>query len=110
MRLSPLQRYLLLEGYRQKRRLSKAYLLRYYETMSTPPSVKDQHSALDKSIERLVRQGFLRAHGTRTQEKWVIEQVSLTREGRAFALQFIKMRGRLPLPVRKRKADGVVHP
>lgn len=107
MRLSPLQRYLLLEGYTQKRRLSKAYLLRYYETMSHPPSVKDQHSALDKSIERLLLQGFVRSHGTKTQEKWVIEQVSLTREGRAVAGEILKTRGRLPLPRRRKKVDGV---
>ena len=107
MRLSPLQRYLLLEGYVQKRRLSKAHVLRYYETMSNPPSVKDQHGAVDKSIERLVRQGLLRAHGTKTQEKWVIEQVSLTREGRVRAGEILKSRGQLPLPARRKKVDGV---
>lgn len=107
MRLSSLQRYLLLEGYVQKRRLTKAHVLRYYESFVNPPSVKDQHGAVDKSIERLIQQGLARAHGTKTQEKWVIEQVSLTREGRAVAGEILKMRGRLPLPRQRKKVDGV---
>lgn len=106
MSFSALQRFILLLGHVNRKRLQKTQFFSYYDGKKNPPSRKDQHGSLDKSIERLVEKGFARAHGVRTAEKWTIEAVSLTKEGRRAAGEILKARGKLPLPKRRKKKNG----
>jgi hypothetical protein len=82
MRLSALQKYILRQGYFEKKRLSRAKLNGFYSNQKNPPKKEDQTNIITKSIERLINKGLLVGYGVRTTEKWFIKEVRLSRKGR----------------------------
>lgn len=98
MRLSPLQRFILLECLDgARRRVARTTFTSFYRKQSKPPSAKDQQNIVTKSLERLIDKGLLIGYGRRTPEKWFIEDVRLTPKGRKEATRLLGEQQRLPL-------------
>lgn len=88
--LSALQKYIIKELY-QSRRLAPSYFLRFYARRHKNIPVKnDQQTIVARSIERLVERGLCVVKGKKTKEKWFINEVQLTPEGRKRAKEVIK--------------------
>lgn len=81
MRLSQLQKYILLDLYNKKGRSKRKHLLKFYEKKKNAPKKPDQQGIVTKSIERLIDKGLMIGYGRRTPQKWFIVEVQLTRKG-----------------------------
>lgn len=98
MRLSTLQRYILLESLNGRRKkIGRRQLLRFYRDQPKVPSAKDQQDALTKSLERMMDKGLLIGYGRRTPQKWFIDEIALTPEGRRNAKKLLGEQQKLPL-------------
>ena len=72
MPLSSLQRSILLASLDGRElRVPRKRLQKYYEKAHNAPSPKDQQDAVTKSLERMIKKGFLIGYGRRTPEKLV---------------------------------------
>jgi hypothetical protein len=106
MTLSSLQHYILREAYmsRQKQ-LGRRGMVKFYQYHKPAPSAKDQQNIITKSIERLIDKGFLIGYGRRTPQKWYIESISLTSQGRRAGRKFMGEQQTLPLKQTIRKKN-----
>lgn len=128
MRLSPLQRFLLLECLNNRHhRLRHKSLLRFYDRVEHSPkkdnqsrnSMRDfagrfletdsvrkktQQNAVTKSLERLIDKGLMIGYGRRTPRKWFIEEVALTPKGRKQARKLLGEQQSLPLKMQNEKS------
>lgn len=101
MRLSPLQRYIMMSAYGLKGKVTRAQFLKYYDKQKNKPQRDDQQRAVSKSIERLIDKKLMIGYGRRTPEKWFIEAVQLTAVGKR---QVKKLFGtQQTLPFKKKK-------
>ena len=82
MRLSTLQKYILLQCYLENKRLNRNKLVDFYGKQKKKPKVDDQVSIITKSIDRLIEKGLLIGYGSKTAEKLFIKEIKLTRLGR----------------------------
>lgn len=98
MRLSDLQKYILKSiwqaGYNCQNRRE---LEDYYKDRSHPPSEEQRIKIITRSLERLIDKGLLIAYGHKTQEKFFIEEVKLTIQGRRVARELVGKQMKLPL-------------
>ncbi len=103
MRLSELQKYILLEldGSRAAQ-VSRKGLERYYAKQTKRPSREEQQNSITKSLERLIDKGLLIGFGRRTPRKWFIESVKLTPLGRRSARRLQGEQQSLPLFSKRR--------
>lgn len=90
MKLSHLQKYILLIGHEEKGKFSRGKLLKFYERRKRKPKVEDQVNIITKSLERLIDKELLIGYGIRTPHKWFIKEIKLTAAGRKIAK---KLRG-----------------
>ena len=91
MKLSHLQKYILLAGYGEKEKFSRGRLLKFYANPSalraTPfrkgrvPKKEDRVNIITKSLERLIDKGLMVGYGMRTPKKWFIKEIKLTAVG-----------------------------
>lgn len=83
MRLSALQKFILLEVYgtRPPQCLRKGFE-RFYVRSSRKISKDEIQNSITKSLERLIDKGLLIGYGRRTPRKWFIDSVKLTPVGR----------------------------
>ncbi len=81
MRLSSLQKYILLSLVGARGNCKRSQLMRFYDKQKDPPKKIDQHGILTKSLERLIDKGLMIGYGRRTPEKWFIDEVRLTSRG-----------------------------
>ncbi len=81
MKLSALQRYILLSGYGEKEKFSRGGLLKFYDKQKRKPKKEDQVNIITKSLERLIEKGFMVGYGVRTPKKWFIKEIKLTAVG-----------------------------
>ena len=96
MKLSHLQRYILLAGYGEKDKFGRGRLLKFYEKQKRKPKKEDRVNIITKSLERLIDNGFLTGYGMRTPKKWFIKEIKLTAAGRRAGK---KLQGeQVPLP------------
>ncbi len=96
MKLSQLQKHILLAGYGEKDKFSRGRLLKFYDRQKWKPKKEDQVNIVTKSLERLIDKGFLTGYGMRTPKKWFIREIKLTVDGRRAAK---KLQGeQVPLP------------
>src|SRR3989339_360989 len=100
MRLSNLQKYILINLHGSKGKLKWSQLLRFYDKQKNPPKKDDQHGILTKSLERLIDKGLMIGYGRRTPEKWFIDEVKLTPRGRRTAKTLLGEQQHLPLRLR----------
>ncbi|MBU0597470.1 hypothetical protein KKF61_00560 [Patescibacteria group bacterium] len=101
MRLSQLQKYILLNGLGPKGKLRRNQLDKYYDKQKKAPKKGDQQGIITKSLERLIEKGLLIGYGRRTHEKWFIEEYRLTTQGRQATRQLYGQQQTLPF-IKKR--------
>jgi hypothetical protein len=83
VRLSALQKFLLLETYGSRpRQCSRKGFERFYLRSSQKISNEEVQNSITKSLERLIDKGLLIGYGRRTPRKWFIDSVKLTPLGR----------------------------
>lgn len=111
MRLSPLQRYILLVTYSGpsttatgglragNKRIGRALFNKFYEGKEIKK--KDLVDAITKTLERLIDKGLLVGYGVRTPKKWYIKEVRLTPLGRKLARKLQGEQQELPLRLGK---------
>lgn len=98
MRLSSLQKYILVQSYLSRRSLYPRDEFRsFYKDQKEAPKQEDQQNAMTKSIERLIDKGLLTGYGRRTPEKWYIDTIRLMPAGRRMAKSLLGQQQRLPL-------------
>lgn len=97
MAFSKLQQYIFLECYGRKGRCRKQNLTHFYNGKKGAPVKSLRVKLVARSIERLIDRGFLTGRGVRTKEKWFIDEVALTRRGRAVARDLRGRQQKLPL-------------
>lgn len=97
MRLSMLQRYILIQCYnRPSYKMGRAALLNYYNERKKPKQ-ELMTKIITHSLERLINSGLLVGYGIRTTEKWFIREIKLTKEGTKAARTLFSYQQRLPL-------------
>lgn len=105
MKLSQLQKYILLNSVGLKGKLKRSQLLKFYEKQKSPPKKADQQGIVTKSLERLIEKGLMIGYGRRTPEKWFIEEVRLTGQGQREARKLFGQQQVLPLHLKKLKIN-----
>ena len=88
MRLSDLQKYILLECINSKTgRIGRARLIHFYDAIKANkrPEKNLMTKIVTKSIERLIDKELLIGFGERTKYKWFIHDIKITREGKRVA-------------------------
>ncbi len=105
MRLSSLQRYILLACYDAKgQRREHRGLKQFYENEKERPSEKDAQDAVTRSLERLIDKELLIGYGVRTSHKWYLKEIRLTPKGRKVVRELLAAsQTRLPLTMRRRR-------
>ncbi len=107
MRLSPLQKYILLEVYTSRVQLfPRSVITKYYFSQTRPPKLGDMQNIVTKSLERLIDKELLTGYGHRTPHKWFISEVKLTPLGRRTAKRLQGEQQTLPLRLAKRKVNN----
>lgn len=96
MRLSALQKFILIECYNRKGKVKKKILLVFYSKQKEQPSEKDQVDTVTKSVESLIDKGLMVGYGVRTPKKWYIEEVRLMPSGRKIARKLLGEQQLLP--------------
>ena len=101
MRLSQLQKYIILVVSGERGVFKRDSLRAFYKQQKNRPSRNDQQSIITKSIERLIDKELLVGYGRRTPKKLFIDEIRLTKKGRVIAKKLLGEQQTLPLRVRK---------
>lgn len=96
MKLSNLQKYILLSCYEEKGKVSRDRLLKFYDKQKKKPKIEDQVNIITKSLERLIDKELLVGYGVRTPHKWFIREIKLTIIGRKIAKELQGKQVQLP--------------
>ncbi|MBN1325687.1 hypothetical protein JW977_01745 [Candidatus Falkowbacteria bacterium] len=97
MRLSKLQKYIILQGFDAKNKLDRKGLLNFYHTYKKRPSKEIMVNSITNSIERLIKKGLLVGFGELTKERTFIQKIKLTPEGKKVVKKLLGEQKRLPL-------------
>lgn len=99
MRLSRLQRYILVECYgrRGPTPIGRHDFEQFYPADKKKPNKKDQATILTRSLERLIDHELAIGYGRRTPHKWYIDTIKLTPRGRKLAKSLLGRQAQLPL-------------
>ncbi|MFA5030813.1 MAG: hypothetical protein WC495_04445 [Patescibacteria group bacterium] len=81
---SRLQRYIIRELLSPRPVVADVFV-KYYSRFQRAPKKQDQKTSITRSLERLIEQGMIVAQGIKTKEKFFIEKVRLTPQGRKHA-------------------------
>ncbi|MBU0707753.1 hypothetical protein KKG41_05275 [Patescibacteria group bacterium] len=104
MRLSPLQKFILVEVYANRNKKTHRKLFnRFYQAQKKRPKPYDIQNIITKSIERLIDRELLMGYGRRTSRKWFIDEVNLTNLGRRIAKTLLGEQQTLPFNKRRKK-------
>ena len=90
MKLSALQKYVLMECFAADEKILRGKLLNYYYNKKKKPGKKDQMDIISKSLNRLIDKGMVVGYGKRTAEKWFFTFIKLTPKGKAKARQIYR--------------------
>lgn len=82
MKLSALQKYILMECYRVPDKMLRGKLIEYYKNKKKKSKKKDQLDAINKSVNKLIDRGLLIGYGKRTAEKWFYTFIKLAPAGK----------------------------
>ncbi|OGF30431.1 hypothetical protein A2533_04280 [Candidatus Falkowbacteria bacterium RIFOXYD2_FULL_35_9] len=97
MRLSQLQKYILLKCYyRKNSRLKRDKFIEFYKNNSKAKKYLQQ-KIITGSIETLINKELLIGYGRRTPHKWFIEEVKLTAKGFTQTQKLLGEQKKLPL-------------
>ncbi len=97
MRLSPLQKHILLKCYQQGGRMKREKLADFYQSQKKAPTVLAQVKIITQSLERLIDREQLVGYGVRTPHKWYIKEIKLTPLGRKTVKKLMGEQQHLPL-------------
>ncbi len=97
MKLSNLQKYILLSSHEEKGKFNRDKLLKFYDKQKKKPKTEDQVKIITKSLERLIDEELLIGYGVRTPHKWFIKEIKLTIKGRQVAKKLLGEQQALPL-------------
>lgn len=100
MRLSKLQKYIILQSFDAKNKLDRNGLLSFYNVSKKKPSKEITVNSITNSIERLIKKGLLVGFGEFTKEKSYIQKIKLTLAGRKVAKKLFGEQKRLPLNIK----------
>jgi hypothetical protein len=103
MKLSGLQKYILLQSYDCKNKLDRKVLLGFYGSGKKKPSREIMVNSITNSIERLIKKRLIVGFGEITKEKIYINKIRLTREGKILAKKKLGEQKSLPLKMIKSK-------
>ncbi len=110
MKLSNLQKFILLECYNSKTgRINRSRLVHFYDNFkaSQKPDKKLQIQIITKSLQRLIDKKLLVGFGERTKHKWFIKDIKITSAGKHIAKQLLGQQ--LSLPLNKRKIKKIIN-
>ncbi|MBU1037224.1 hypothetical protein KKF32_04305 [Patescibacteria group bacterium] len=95
MKLSDLQKFILLQSYGKVKRINRNLFNKFYN--SHGKASKEHHiKIITKSLERLIDRGLIIGYGEKTMNKWYIKEVQLTPLGRRFAKKLMGVQISLP--------------
>ncbi len=100
MRLSKLQKHIILQGFDAKNKLDRKGLLNFYHAYKKKPDQEIMVNSITNSIERLIKKGLLVGFGEITKEKTYIQKIKLTPSGRKVAKKLLGEQKRLPLNIK----------
>ncbi len=100
MRLSQLQKYIILVVSGERGAFKRESLRAFYKKQKNKPNKNDQQSIITKSLERLIDKELLVGYGRRTPKKWFIDEIRLTKKGLVIAKKLQGEQQMLPLRVR----------
>ena len=103
MKLSSLQKYILLQSFDSKNKLDRKVLLGFYGSSKKKHNRDIMVNSITNSIERLIKKGLIVGFGEITREKVYINKIRLTREGRLAARTALGEQKRLPLKLKSTK-------
>ena len=103
MRLSHLQKYILLSLVGSRGNCQRSQLMRFYDKQKNPPKKEDQQRIMTKSLERLIDKGLMVGYGRRTPEKWFIDEIKLTSKGKKEVKKLYGQQQVLPIAFKKIK-------
>lgn len=104
MRLSKLQKYILLECFDKKySKLDRKILLKFYNSYKKKPKKDIQINSISTSLDRLIKKGLLVGFGEITKTKVFIDKIRLTAQGRKSAKKLLGEQKKLPLKMTKSK-------
>ncbi len=102
MRLSNLQKYILVEMLTTKTRtIFRKRFNRFYDKIKERPSDEIIVKDISKSLDRLIDKGMMVGYGVRTAHKWYIKEVKLLPPGKALAKKLLGEQ--MTLPFRNKK-------
>ena len=102
MRLSALQKYIILQCFNAKGgKISRVSLDKFYLTQTRRP-VSSLAKIITQSLERLINKELLIGYGVRTPHKWFIREVKLTAKGKQVAKKL--MGEQMKIPFKKEKS------
>jgi hypothetical protein len=97
MRLSELQKYLVIQCYENKKgKVDRDEFLKFYENKKTAKPTL-QAKIITQSIESLIDREVFLGYGVRTPHKWFIREVGLTKKGEVVARKLLGEQLCLPL-------------
>ncbi len=100
MRLSKLQKYIIMKCYgRKDLTISKVGLYDYYKGKEEEKNKLNMQVGVQKSIENLVEKDFAVAFGRKTAKKMYVDKIKLTAKGKKLAKELINKRQR-KLPIK----------
>ncbi len=83
MRLSPLQKHILLECLNAKNfRINRVKLGKFYDKRKKKPKKELMTKIISQSMERLINRELMIGYGVRTPHKWFIREIKLTGKGK----------------------------
>ena len=104
MRLSKLQKYILLQCFDKKyAKLDRSGLVKFYNSAKKKIKKEIQINSITVSLDRLIKKGLLVGFGEITKEKTFIDKIRLTRLGRQTAKKLLGEQKSLPLKMKKNK-------
>lgn len=102
MKLSKLQKYILKTSLQNNKTLvSRNIFEKFYDNLKKPPAKKIRANIITKSLERLIEKGLMVGFGERTQHRWFIKQIQLTKAGKKSAYQLFGKQEKLPFKFKK---------
>lgn len=97
MRLSALQKYILLEcSSSRSGRLNRSRLAKFYLKQKKKPKSSLITQIITQSIERLIDKELLVGFGVRTPHKWFIKEIKLTLQGKKQAKRLLGQQMKIP--------------
>jgi hypothetical protein len=106
MKLSSLQKFILLQCFDSQNKLDRKVLLGFYGSGKKRPSREIMVNSITNSIERLIKKGLIVGFGEITKEKVYIKKIRLTREGRILAKKAMGEQKRLPFRLKSTKKQN----